>query len=172
MKSLYSVIQNDNTLKSSEQSAVVKNSCDAQEACKRYRLSLIDSFSLLLNYYDEILENSELYYVPVKEIRFGSTVTGDAKLFLGDLLTMWQGEPWRTNCPKCNSQSLFIFGAGGSPLSGSGSAWGVCRECRESVDGIRPFGDFFAAVMRKRPRPKKVKASTLTIEKILAGAKQ
>jgi len=172
MKSLYSVIQNDNSSRLPKQPTAAKNSFDAQEARKSYQLSLIDSFSLLSNYYDEILDNPELYYVPVNEIRFGSSITGSTKLFLGDLLTLWQDEPWHTTCPKCNSQSLFIFGAGGSPLSGSGSAWGVCKKCRKSVDGVRPFGKFFGAVLRKRPRPKKKGASSLTIEKVLAGVKQ
>jgi len=174
MKSLYSVIQNDNSLGLSEQSAVAKNSLDTQEARKSYRLSLIDSLPLLSNYYDEVFGNPELYYVPVNEIRFGSTITGSTKLFLGDLLTLWQDEPWHTTCPKCNSQSLFIFGAGGSPLSGSGSAWGVCKKCRENIDGVRPFGNFFGAVLglKKCTRPKRVKASSLTIEQVIAGAKK
>ncbi len=173
MKSLYLVIQNDNSLKLLEQPAVAENSSDT-EARKSYQLSLVDSFPLLSKYYDEILDNPELYYVPINEIHFGSSITGSTKLFLGDLLTLWQDEPWHTTCPKCNSQSLFIFGAGGSPLSGSGSAWGVCKKCRENIGGVRPFGKFFGAVLslKKHPRPKQVKASSLTIEKVIAGAKQ
>lgn len=174
MNSLYFLIQNDNPHKSNEQAAVLDNLFDSQEVRKSYQLTLIDAFSLLSNYYDEILDNPELYYVPVNETHFGSAITGSTQLFLGDLLTLWQGEPWHTVCSKCNSQSLFIFGAGGSPLSGSGSAWGVCRKCRESVDVVRPFGNFFGAVRRLKgsPRPQKVKVSLITIEQVLAGVKQ
>jgi len=175
MKSLYFVIQNNNSLNLSEQPSIVENSVDEHEARKHHRLSLIDSFPLLLNYYDEILDNPELYYIPVDKAFYVSIAyIGGIQLFLGDLLTLWQDERWHTNCPKCNSQSLFICGAGGSPLSGSGSAWGVCKKCRENIRGVQPFGNFYGAALKlkEHTRPKQIEASSLTIEQVLAGVKQ
>jgi len=171
MKSLYFNLPNDNSLKSSEQTNITHNSLEKPEDLLHYKLTLIDAVPSLLKFYDEIFDNPELYYVPIEGVGFGSSITGSTQLFLGDLLTLWQDEPWHTTCPKCNSQSLFIFGAGGSPLSGSGSAWGVCRECREDIHGITPFGKFFGAVLHKVSGPKQEKISSITLEKILAGVK-
>lgn len=186
MKSLYLSIQNNSTLNTSEQ--ISEDSLDTPEARKSYRLTLLDAYPLLLNFYDEILNTPELYSVEIKTTWFGTVVTGNTSLFLGDFLQFWQDEPWHRNCPTCHTQTLFIFGAGGSPLSGSGGGGGICTKCKETFSGVGAFMPFFSSVRKiyalsrkaegasiDSEAPifsRKLKKSSITLEQVLAGVKQ
>ena len=170
--SFYFSFENDNSLDLAKLPDVIENSLETREERLSYRLALVDYFPHLLKYYDEARKNSEIYYIPVETTLFSCAYLANTKLHFGDLLTLWQSEPWHTTCPECNSQSLFIFGAGGSPLTGSGSAWGVCCQCRKDISGIQPFSKFFGSMAEKAPGPKQLKESSLSLEQILAGVKQ
>ncbi len=168
----YFTFPNDNSLGFAELPDVIEKPLETEEERLSYRLALVDSFPLLLKYHDEARKNPELYYIPVETTLFSCAYFTNTKLYFGELLTLWQDEPWHTTCPECNTQSLFIFGAGGSPLSGSGSGWGVCSHCRKDIFGIQPFSHFFGSYLTKDPGPKQLKESSLKIEQILAGIKQ
>lgn len=192
MKSLYLAIQKAKPLKSSEHATLVdlvENYPKTSEALKirnSYRLRVLATYPLLLKFRDEILNNPELYAVEIKTTWFGTTLTRDTPLFLGDFLQFWQDEPWRRNCPKCNTKTLFIFGAAGSLLSGGGGGGGVCTKCKEehSVHGIHVFFSSVIkvyALSRKAEGStdpeasvlsRKLKKSSISLEQVITGAKQ
>lgn len=192
MKSLYLTIQKAKPFKPSKHATLVdlvENHPKTAEAFKirhNYRLRVLAEYPLLLKFRDEILNNPELYAVEIKTTWFGSTVTGDSPLFLGDFLQFWQHEPWHRNCPKCNTKTLFIFGAAGSLLSGSGSGSGVCTKCKEelSVKGIHVFFTSVIKVYELSRKAegstdpdapvlsRKLKKSSISLEQVIAGAKQ
>lgn len=56
---------------------------------------------------------------------------GGGYLPLGTLLQFWQPGRFTAGCTECGG-TVYLYGAGGSLLSGAGSMWGVCAGCGSS----------------------------------------
>jgi hypothetical protein len=56
---------------------------------------------------------------------------GGGKIPLGVLVALWQTGDMVFECPGCHGR-LYAVGICGSVLSGCGSAWGTCANCRQS----------------------------------------
>ena len=121
------------------------SSVDNREA--GYRL-IVENLPSLWNNYDQIMNTPELYFSEVDGAYISVAFIGfnDPNLYLGDLLTLWKYGHWTQICEVCG-HTKYIFGAAGSPLSGSGGGWGVCAGC-DSTEIVKQ-GRFFD----KYPKP-------------------
>jgi hypothetical protein len=85
---------------------------------------------------------------------------------LGVLSLLWQKGNLRAACRHCGGE-VYIYGTGGSPLSGSHSAWGCCLACgKYNRVQVEHFSEIWAplaeairdnpneAVIEKGKRPK------------------
>ena len=100
------------------------------------------------------MNDQTMYFIPVKNTSIGAAYVGmiKNKLVLGEILKLWKDGDWTGECNDCGNETAFVFAAGGSPLSGAGSGWGVCSSCRKTAYQIRSFSKFFRSV---RALPKK-----------------
>ncbi|MFB6344220.1 MAG: hypothetical protein ABEK50_00400 [bacterium] len=92
----------------------------------------LNHYDLLNKYRERILEDPELYGVPVKSGGVDTTVAVPSNLNLGPVLVLWRKGEFRRPCPDCE-QSAHVLYAGGSPLSGSHSWSGFCRNENKPV---------------------------------------
>ena len=98
-----------------------------------------DTFTQAL---DRILANEELilgcpdYFFTPLSFAYCSWpyVGGSGPLCIGYLLLGWRDGLFVEHCPDCNKPAL-VTSFGGSPLSGSNSWSGYCRECKKRVVG-------------------------------------
>ncbi|OQY37542.1 MAG: hypothetical protein B6229_08215 [Spirochaetaceae bacterium 4572_7] len=104
---------------------------------------LIKNLPLLLENREVILSKPEYYYIKLEETKVGIAYIGFPKnyLYLGELVYLYSNNKFISKCPKCE-EDVYITGFGGSPLSGMGSAWGICGSCLEFISGIKPFGTY------------------------------
>ncbi len=65
---------------------------------------------------------------------FGSAYIGSLKLTDKDIIDAWSRGKLVDTCPQCNKEnSFYVFGASGSILSGGGSSWGICVNCKRII---------------------------------------
>ena len=70
---------------------------------------------------------------------------GGGKLSLGELKSQWSTNQWTSTCTHCSGK-VYICAIGGLPLSGRGSATGICTQCEEYVS-VKPFSKYFGQYM-------------------------
>ncbi|MDA3810674.1 MAG: hypothetical protein PF518_10170 [Spirochaetaceae bacterium] len=114
-----------------------------------FLLSLMENLEFLLDNFEKIKTTPEYYFCPVPDSWLGAAYIsrGRSELYLGELLSLWKNGDWLGLCPECGD-TVFLTNAGGSPLSGSGSAWGICKDCKKMVYGIKPFGKYFRQIVK------------------------
>lgn len=124
------------------------------EKAKTY-LKIIDQLPLLYKNFDLILNDPTLYFIPINNTYVGAAYFGMVKgeLVLGEILKLWKDGDWVGKCHNCGNETAYIFAAGGSPLSGSGSGWGVCSNCKKTAYKIGSFGQIWGSV-RNLPKHK------------------
>ena len=117
---------------------------------------LFNNIDLIIRHKQQIMARAEYKNIRVKGTGIDGLFIGHLPLFLGDLVTLWEASPWRT-------QNKFYYHLGGSPLSGMSfcTYWtpdGVVRMpsqvgwharspaatylCMSSVSHRRAFGSF------------------------------
>ena len=125
-----------------------------------FYLSVIKNLPLLYKNIDKIMNSEKYYFCPASDSYFISGIVGRGRneLYLGELLQLWKDDKWKSECPKCGG-TIYITNAGGSALSGSGSASGICKDCKEIIYGITPFGKYFREILElpKRKIPEDLK---------------
>jgi hypothetical protein len=100
---------------------------------KRRELELLrDNLDLILTKTNKIITQPDFFYCYIKAARLGLITFGTWQIPLGVLIQLWNDQSMVVNCPLCQG-TLYIVGAGGSPLSGSNSCIGVCRSCSEII---------------------------------------
>lgn len=100
-------------------------------------------FPLIWARKNTILAKPEYFYVRFSTAYIGTTLTGMWHIPMGALILLWQDNKWKDTCPHCQGE-VFIYAAGGSPLSGRHKYAGICAGCREQVTGRR---ESFGALM-------------------------
>ena len=88
----------------------------------------------ILAHSDRIRADSEMRYALISEHALaGGAYIGGGYLPLGLLLEFWQRDKFTEKCSACGGRA-YLYGAGGSPLSGSGSMRGICIGCLEESE--------------------------------------
>jgi hypothetical protein len=125
-----------------------KMKIDASIAKLNFFCSVMENLSFLLDKFEEIVKVPEYYFCPVPDSWIGSAYVARkrSKLYLGELLSLWEKGEWLGVCPECGN-IVYLTNAGGSPLSGRGGAWGICCECKQMKYEIKPFGKYFHQIM-------------------------
>ncbi len=90
---------------------------------------------LILRHEDAILHNQSYFFVDLP-FCFASWpyVGGDGPLYLGYLLLGWRDGILTDCCGDCQGKVL-LTSLSGSPLSGTNSYAGICKECRQKTRG-------------------------------------
>ena len=92
---------------------------------------LADHLLLILEKSEQIAPDRRLANALISECAFLSMAyAGGGYLPLGTLLCFWQQDRFTDTCEECEGK-VYLYGAGGSPLSGSGSMWGRCAQCHK-----------------------------------------
>ncbi len=99
-------------------------------------------FNTFFERLDEILSSRELIlsdrklFFTTLSFAFCSWpyIQGSGPLCLGYLLSGWENGIFIESCPDCSCSAL-VTAFGGSPLSGSNSWSGYCRNCHKRVTG-------------------------------------
>ena len=104
-----------------------------------------NNIKLILNNLDKIIETQKYYYCQIDQITMGTTLTGKGSLTLGDLAILWKNKDFITRCENCDSE-VYIFAAGGSLQSGSGSVTGICLDTGEIVSKRSNIGQLYKNV--------------------------
>lgn len=73
--------------------------------------TLFDHIKLIWQNKERILKTPEFYRIHIPGTGISAMYVGNTRLFLGDLLLLWEKEPW-------HSQDRYYYHVGGSPLSG------------------------------------------------------
>ncbi|MEA1911857.1 MAG: hypothetical protein U9N32_09335, partial [Spirochaetota bacterium] len=125
-----------------------------------FYLTVIENLPFLYSNYDEIMNTEKYFFCPAYDSDFGAGIIGRGRyeLYIGELLQLWKNDKWKSECPKCGG-TVYITNAGGSALSGNGSAWGTCEGCKKNIYGIKPFRKFFHEILElpKRKIPEDLK---------------
>lgn len=97
---------------------------------------IINKIDVLMNNYETIVNIPEYFYAKVACSFIGSILTGTTVLYIGNLILLWE-QYFIDECPECNG-SVYIFNAGGSPLSGRHQYQGICSGCNNFIQGRKP----------------------------------
>lgn len=90
---------------------------------------LCEHFEVILKNFKKILENEQYFFCQIGAAFLSMPWIGpDGPIPLGVLVLLWQKRKLIKKCPDCGGK-VYVFGAGGSPLSGTHGWWGVCRIC-------------------------------------------
>jgi hypothetical protein len=92
-----------------------------------------DNLELIIANADLIMKRPEFFYIRHDWMLIGGIFVGSKNIPLGVLLKLWQSGRWIDECPGCGG-IVYIFMAGGSPLSGSHYCHAVCLACRKIVN--------------------------------------
>lgn len=135
---------------------------------------LIKNITLILENSEDIFNDPDYYYIPLTQTKISIAYIGHPRgyLYLGELIYLYKNNKWIAHCPKCGNL-LYITGFGGSPLSGSDSAWGICGGCLEETYKIAPFTmylhQYWNTICREKNKPinyylleKKLNLTTIT----------
>jgi len=90
----------------------------------------VENFDLILRHADHIKNTPSLFFSSFKCAFISVAFLGHHQAGIGHLLTLWENEILLGTCKLCKN-TLFIFSAGGSPLSGRNSCQGICVACRK-----------------------------------------
>jgi hypothetical protein len=103
-----------------------------KEAMGQESVDLADHLPQVLERTEEIVAHEELANALVSGCAHVSVayVGPNGYLSIGLLLQLWQEDRFTGVCTDCG-EVVYYYGAGGSPLSGSGSMWGLCGSCRK-----------------------------------------
>lgn len=100
----------------------------------------VQNFRLIYKSADKIISTPEYFHCECKTAYLSTFYIGrGGKIPLGVLLLLWREAKLIEKCPTCG-KAVFVFGEGGSPLSGAYSWWGFCPECDRERYGT---GDAF-----------------------------
>jgi len=106
---------------------------DRQEMFMLFR----ENFDLFLKYDDLIINTPEFFHCSFGSGFISVAYLGGYPVSLGALLQLWKTGEWVVVCNQCQGK-LYLYGAGGSPLSGSNSCCGICKECKTVSTKILP----------------------------------
>jgi hypothetical protein len=110
---------------------------DTQEAKKAREIEqelLREYLPVILTNSERILETPRYFYCQLGVAWLSSMwLYAGGPIPLGVLILLWDSGEMLFECPSC-SGTLHAVGLCGSLLSGSGSAWGVCRRCQTMGD--------------------------------------
>jgi len=99
-------------------------------------------FDLIQENADLIINTPELFYCTLHAACINLAYLGGYLTPLGVLLQLWRKGLLVDVCDHCRGD-LYIFCAGGSPLSGTNKCSGLCRNCRtisgKSLPSTRPI---------------------------------
>ncbi len=97
--------------------------------------SFINTLDEILSNQELILSNEDLFFTPLSFAYCSwPYVQGSGPLCLGYLISGWEDGLFIESCPDCSNRAL-VTSFGGSPLSGSNSWSGYCRNCKKRVSG-------------------------------------
>ncbi|MBY0549275.1 MAG: hypothetical protein K2W95_18515 [Candidatus Obscuribacterales bacterium] len=95
----------------------------------------IEHLDFLLSSEQIILNDRDYFFTPLSFAWCSwPYVSGDGSLPLGYLLCGWKDLILSEPCPECGG-TVLVFSFGGSPLSGSNSWSGFCKDCRTKQTG-------------------------------------
>lgn len=90
----------------------------------------VENLDLLLSFEQVILNDRDYFFTPLSFAWCSCPyISGDGPLSLGYLLRGWKDQILKEPCPECGG-TVLVFSFGGSPLSGSNSWSGFCKDCR------------------------------------------
>lgn len=78
-------------------------------------MHLFNNLELILANYDKIISCDKYYNIQMPSCYIGGTIIGKYKMYLGDVLTIWQNTLWHTD-------TKYFLSISGSSLSGSNTA--------------------------------------------------
>ena len=111
-----------------------------QEEHRREFQLFTDNFDLIWRNDDLIINTLEFYYSYFQSAMISVAYFGGGYITIGQLLEAWKQNLLVDTCDKCQGV-LYIFCAGGSPLSGSNGCLGICGDCKQvsqtRLQGIR-----------------------------------
>ena len=104
---------------------------DKSEEEKKAEFELLrDNLDLILKYSDLIISTPEYYHSHLIGMPVGLAYMGGYDPPLGALLELWTAVEFIDACDGCGG-CLYLVQAGGSPLSGSNKALGICGGCKK-----------------------------------------
>lgn len=92
------------------------------------RKLLLQSFGLLREHADTIINTPAYSFCSPRIVRLALFYIGGGRVPLGALLQLWQEGKLIETCPVCSGE-IYLFSAGGSPLSGMNAWSGICPSC-------------------------------------------
>ncbi len=121
--------------------------------------SLLNDEEILSHNLQAILDNAEIilstpefFYCQPEMAHLGVCWIGGGPIPLGVLVKLWKDGKLILTCPHCNG-SLYVFQAGGSPLSGRNSCRGCCIACNESYSVFtKQFGGLWHPIIELMKR--------------------
>ena len=119
---------------------------------------LADNLDLIWRNADIIINTPEFYYSYFHCAFISVAFLGGYYLRLGQLVHLWKQNTLVVTCDECQGP-LYIFGAGGSPLSGRNHCSGICGDCKKfSSKSLRGFRTVMEALdfIKKHQNKRKV----------------
>ena len=95
--------------------------------------TVFNNLDILYKHKDLILQNPEYYGVEIKGCAVSSLWIGSTKLWLGDMLQLWETPEWKIG-------NTYYFSIIGSPLSGSNECQTWSKEKGFSTAEYKSFG--------------------------------
>lgn len=131
---------------------------------------LMQHLDLIYHHLNTILNTPKFYYMQLPHVYFGATPIGKRKVYLGDVLQLWQNstlwhytalevvelsEGWSRGAKKnrANPCGMYILNCVGSALSGSNSAlaWDRQQKCLLKIM-LPTVGGVFKALEAIKPQ--------------------
>lgn len=113
-----------------------------QDEIDREWLLLSENLQMIIDNTPHIIKHKKYFYTQFSSAVIGTTIHGEEFIPLGILLLLWQDGNLKDTCPHCGG-TVYIIGAGGSPLSGSHKWYGCCAKCRERITGSSIFSNIW-----------------------------
>ena len=123
---------------------------------------LCQNFEVILKNFSIILENERYFFCEIGTAFLSIPYIGPGgQIPLGVLVLLSQKGDIIKKCPDCGGKA-YILGAGGSPLSGTHSWWGICPKCgkTKSQRGGSGFSSIFMPInemLKKYPNKSIIK---------------
>lgn len=110
----------------------------------------VSNFELITRYSQLVMQDENYRNIAFYGLTISSAWIGRHRpLTLGELFFHYAQSDWIM--PDCCGE-VYVFNAGGSPLSGTNTYRGYCRCCRKIYTGSRPsFGEIIGPYMNKEP---------------------
>ncbi len=127
------------------------------EECREEWPFFCVNLGLLLVCREEIYEREEFFYCQMAYAFLSMAyLSPDGPLPLGALLKTWEEGYLLDKCDKCGG-TVYIAGAGGSPLTNIHRWWGCCPNCQEERRGKKEkFQELWKPMVRiKKKYPNK-----------------